>query len=62
MESSDFITTKVLQKSYRHLGHRVCNKACIMPKFGKNNVYLFLLGVFKMNYTVNFEDKCFVHF
>ena len=32
-----------------------------MPSFGKKN-HQFLPSVFKMNDTVNFEDKCFVKF
>ena len=36
---------------------KVCNNACIMPKFGKNDFHKFLLSVFKMNDTFNFEDN-----
>ena len=39
---------------------KVCNNACIMPSFGKKNVFhQFLLSGFKMNDTVNFEDIFF---
>ena len=33
-----------------------------MPRFGKNHIHPFLLSVFKMNDTINFEDTFFVHF
>ena len=40
------------------ISFQVCNDDCIMPIFGKkNSFHPFLLGVFKMNDTVNFEDK-----
>ena len=33
---------------------------CLVLK--KNDFHQFLLSVLKINDTVNFEDKCFVHF
>ena len=36
---------------------KVCNNACIMPSFGKKCFYQFLLGVFKTNDAVDFEDN-----
>ena len=37
---------------------KVCNNACIMHSFGKkNHFHPFLLSVFKMNDTANFEDN-----
>ena len=33
-----------------------------MPRFGKNHVHPFLLSVFKINDTVDFEDNVLVHF
>ena len=42
-----------------NISFEVCNNACIMPSFGKNNFHQFLLSVFKMNDTVNFEDNIF---
>ena len=41
---------------------KVCNNACIMPRFGKYRFHHFLLSVLKMNGTVDFEDNFFVHF
>ena len=41
---------------------KVCNNACIILRIGKNHFRQFLLSVFKMNDTVNFEDNFFVHF
>ena len=38
---------------------KVCNNACIMPRFGKKYFHPFLLSVLKMNYTVNFDDNFF---
>ena len=35
---------------------KVFINAFIMPRFGKNNFYPFLLSFFLMNDTVNFED------
>ena len=40
-----------------NISFKVCNNACIMPRFGKNNFHRFLISVFKMNDTVNFEDN-----
>ena len=40
-----------------NISFKVCNNACIMPRFGKNHFHQFLLSVFKMNDTINFEDN-----
>ena len=40
-----------------NISFKVCNNACIMPRFGKNHVHPFLFSVFKINDTVDFEDK-----
>ena len=45
-----------------NISFKVCNNACIMPRFGEKYFHQFLLSVFKMNGTVNFEDEVFVHF
>ena len=45
-----------------NISFKVCNNYCIMPSFGKDHFHQFLLGVFKMTDTVNFEDNFFVHF
>ena len=37
---------------------KVCNNACIMPRFGKNAFSSIFTQCFKMNDTVNFENKC----
>ena len=52
----------VLILVFLDISFKVCNIACIMPRFGKNNFHQFLLSVFKMNDNVNFEDNFLVHF
>ena len=43
-----------------NISFKVCNNACIMPKFGKNSFFInFLLSVFKMNDTFNIENDVF---
>ena len=35
----------------------LCENACIIPIFGKKHSHPLLIYVFKINDTVNFEDK-----
>ena len=44
-----------------NISFKVCNNACIMPTFGKNQFHQFLLSVLKINNTVNFDGNFFVH-
>ena len=44
-----------------NISFKVCNNACIMPRFGKNNFHQFSLSALKMNDTVDFEDNFFVN-
>ena len=41
---------------------KFCNNACIMPRFGKEAIFSIFTECFKMNDTIDFGDKCFVHF
>ena len=45
-----------------NISFKVCNNACIIPRFGKNYSHKVLLAFFKINDTVNLEDNSFVHF
>ena len=52
----------VLIVVFWNISSKVCNNACIMPSFGKKKFHQFLLSVFLMDDTVNFEDNYFAHF
>ena len=41
---------------FENISSKVYNNACIMRRFGKNHFCQFLLSVFKMNDTVDFEE------
>ena len=45
-----------------NISFKVCNNACIMHSLEKNHFHQFLLSVFKMNDTVNFEDNFVIQF
>ena len=48
--------TYVTFSIFCNIPFEVCNNYCIMPIYGKNNIHQYLLSVFKMNDTVNFDD------
>ena len=43
--------------SFCNISSKVCNNACIMPRFGKNHFRPFLLSVFKVSARVREEAK-----
>ena len=45
-----------------NISFKVCNNACIMPRFGKKKFSSIFTQFFKIDDTVNFEDNFFVHF
>ena len=51
----------VLIFEFWDISFKVCNNYCIMPSLGKQ-ISSILLGVLKINETVNFEDDYFVRF
>ena len=56
-EKNTVMTINYVFFVFWNISFKVCNNACIMPRFGKNHFHPFLLSVSKMNDTVNFEDS-----